>query len=122
MRTAMMLAGFLTGAIAMSDAAVANGTVEPQKKDKPTEKVTLRQWLPKQGKFVKPTENVDAFRKTIREMETIVLVGQRAALGGGPTPKSEITDKDGVVYVVDKVSGGGGQFICYVTKKEEPKK
>jgi hypothetical protein len=44
-------------------------------------------------------------------------------VGGKPLPKSEITEKDGTVWVITEVSSGAGEFhFAESKKKDEPKK
>jgi hypothetical protein len=82
------------------------------------EKVTVRQWYGQ--KFLNPVSNVSAHRGQI---EGKLVIYTRPRAGNDKTPKgSEITDKDGNVYVVDSVAGGqlSTFHINYVTPKKKP--
>ena len=130
MRT-LLLAGILvTGAAMGTD--VADGQ---EKKDEPKkakldpkfdEKVQLLRWLTLEKKFVGTPVEIDAYRRTNRDKkETFVLGGPGILLTKGkPTPKSEITDKDGAVWTITDVEGGpsGGGYVCVVIKKSDPPK
>jgi hypothetical protein len=72
------------------------------------ERVTLRPWSEKDKRFHKPVEQVDARR--------IVLSGKRVT-GGRPPTNSEITDKDGTVWVVGAVEESDCDYPCSVRRK-----
>lgn len=93
---------------------------EPQKKDEKkdpwTEKVSVRKYLLAGKMFVKePQDNIDAYRGKIKDKAVIYLSTARLAdFDAG----SEITDKDGNVYKVDKkftATGGNVGYGCFVS-------
>ena len=110
----------LIGAIAMSEtAAVADDKKEPPKK-KPNsdkkesydEKVSVREFIG--GKLINPIKDVPMFRWEISGKPVMYLITSKAPKG------SEITDKDGVVWVVTESNKIGTNFthtICGVMKK-----
>lgn len=125
----------LTGAIAMSESAVA----EEPKKDEPKTltsagitydmKVTVKVWDVMGKKFLKPVPNVwakrtdkkdDQGKPVIVNGEPVILFDVRGTAGNNtPSPNSVIIDKDGNEFTVIE-----GEKSCWVklTKKAEPKK
>lgn len=118
----MMLAGIAltAGVLTMSDAAIADEPKDekkekkdPANKESYDEKVTVKQLA--SGKFLNPVENVPAFRGEIKDKMVFYI---KPLASNSEAPKgSEITDKDGVVYVSEKVSKASTFHIVYVTKK-----
>lgn len=124
-RSCMLVAVFLftVGAVAMPNAVAQGKRTQGEKKKKEkeskfNEKVTLRAWDKQRKQFLKPQENIDAYRQEIPKKGLVIVLGGREVtpITGHPTIGSEITDKDSKVYVVSRVEGKRPYF-CYVTEK-----
>jgi hypothetical protein len=135
MKTLILAIVLLTGTYAMTT------TEEPQKKEPdkiPTEKkeapkakqvpaldeqISIQVWFNEQKQFGKATKIDSKFWSSTEnktETDCFILGGKGTlAILGKPTKASEITDKDGKVWVVDAVRGGksGTPFFCYVKPK-----
>ena len=80
------------------------------------ERVTFRAWSEKDKRFHKPVEQVDARRIDRRSGGTTFVLGKQET-GGRPPANSEITDKDGTVWVVGAVEESDRDYSCSVRKK-----
>ena len=102
----------------MPDTLPGQEKKSPSKKESYDEVVTVRHWT---GKiFLNPVENVLMFRGEI-DKKTVFYTMPKG--GNDKSPKgSEITDKDGEVWIVDKVTADRLYHINYVTKKPVEKK
>ncbi|MBA4192590.1 MAG: hypothetical protein C0467_31870 [Planctomycetaceae bacterium] len=83
-----------------------------------TERVELRHWVANSNRFNLPIPGVSAYRLTDKDGKTRFGLSAFDATGSA-NPKSEITDKDGKVYVVVRDTGRDGGAIVVVV---EPKK
>lgn len=118
MRTAIMLAFLLV----LTGAAQADEkkSPDPRKKESYTDKVTVRQWAG--DKFIDPRDTV-AFKGEFKDAPVLYVYTTNTSIN--PVAKSEITDKDGVVWVVSKSVETTDNFTfyrCHVTKKPAQKK
>lgn len=103
------------GALAMPATIDAQEKKSPADKDSYTDKMTVKQW--NGAKFFMPVEDVPAFRTEIKGKPVIYT---KPSSDTAKSPKgSEITDKDGVVWVVTESKPGSGYQLNYVTKKED---
>jgi hypothetical protein len=108
---------FTLGALVVSEQAVAD---EPKKEgDEYNEKVTIRQ-LTSSGPSTEAIKDVPAFR---REKGKELWFYTKALVGATPNKGTEITDKDGNVYVVQNVNEmfGAGRHLSVVKLKSKPK-
>ncbi len=127
MRCAIMLASILTlGGLAVND---VDGQVkeDPKPKAKADEKfdetVILLMWLPREKKFTGKGVEWDAYRLATKKGDQLFVLKQKKVSSDRPWVKSEITDKDGTVWTVTKLEGGGDDgYTCTVTKKPVEKK
>jgi hypothetical protein len=125
MRSILLAFLFITsGALAMSQVATGDEKKADEKPKSPadkanyTEKVTVKKWA--SSMFLNPVEGVPAFRGEIKG-KTVFYT--RPPASNAHSPKgSEITDKDGVTWVVSDVSVASTYRINYVTKKAAEKK
>jgi len=81
------------------------------------ERVTFRAWSEKDKRFDKPVEQVDARRIDRRSGGTTFVLGGKQVTGGRPPANSEITDKDGTIWVVGAVEKSDRDYSCSVRKK-----
>lgn len=91
---------------------------DPGKKDTYEEKVVVRE---KAGdKLGPPIENVPMHRKDVKGAVAMWVwtAGTTAKVPKG----SELTDKDGVVWVVESTQGAAPSYVCKVAKKPDEKK
>lgn len=122
MRTAMMSAGFL-----LAGAMLMNATVDGQdKKDEKVDpkwpdKVAVRRWDAQGKQFLPEIKDVKAKYKELGKEDKTPVWQLRTANLPAPTAGTEITDKDGVVWVTTKVVHNDEYSTCYVTKKPAPK-
>ncbi|AMV23780.1 hypothetical protein VT84_05165 [Gemmata sp. SH-PL17] len=92
----------------------------PSKDESYDEKVSVRKW---NGKiFIKPVENVPMYRKTDKDGVVKMWTKSQLATDGNPDKGSELTDKDGAVWIVKKISKGAEFHVCTVEKKPAEKK
>ena len=80
------------------------------------ERVTLRWWSEKVKQFGDPVERVDT-RRVERDGAMAFVVSGKHLKGGRPPRSSEISDKDGLVWVVGTAVDTGPDSACYVRKK-----
>jgi hypothetical protein len=120
-----MLAGFAlaTGALIMSDTATAADEPKKEEKKDPTkdasydEKVSVRRFV--NGKLLtNPAKDVPAFRL---EKGGALKFYTKAKTAATPTVGTEITDKDGTVFVVERVVENGGLGFHMSEVKAKPK-
>lgn len=81
------------------------------------ERVTFRAWSEQDKRFRKPVERVDARRIDRKSGGTTFVLSVKQVTGGLPAAGSEITDKDGTVWVVGAVEEGECDYSCSVRKK-----
>jgi len=107
-RRILSLTLFALGALTMSADA---------QKDPFDTTITFKRWLPHLKQFANAeVKNVKA--KKIEAKGVIIWELSGALVGGPATVGSEITDKEGKVYVVEKLDGGGvGGSTCHVKPK-----
>lgn len=106
----------LTGALAMSDSAVADEKKDPAKKDNYEANATVKKWDGK--KFLKAIPNQLALKG---EISGKMVIYTRPEADNVKTPKgSEITIGD-ETFVVEKVTPGDVYHINYVTLKPKDK-
>ena len=108
---------FTLGTLAMSTAVADDKKRDPQKAESYDEVVTVRQWYG--GKFLNPVKDQPAYRG---ENGGKMVFYTKPQADNAKTPKgSEITDKDGTVYVVEKAIEGSDFWINYVKPKPKGK-
>jgi hypothetical protein len=131
MRTKILAALFLfsMGVMIVNDMATAQDKKDekkpnPRKDEMPPEKVSLRVWDKQRGQFLKAQDEIDATRKDDAKRGTVFYLSGRGVIPvtGHATVGSEITDKDGKVYVVNKATKGTNLYVCDTSPKEVPKK
>jgi hypothetical protein len=81
------------------------------------ERVTFRAWSEKDKRFGDPVERVEARRIDRSSGGTTFVLSGTQVTGGRPPAGSEITDKDGAVWVVGAVEESDGAYSCSVRKK-----
>ena len=112
-----------------------NATADDKKDDKKelpplkppyTERVTVKRWTNSDKKFLNPNENIEAYRDKSKDGKDRIYLKAGSMMGcvpGGPVEvKTEITDKDGKVFVVTNMVHVGKTYLCYVTEKPAEKK
>lgn len=116
-----LAAGALTMTATVSDAGQDKKEAK-KPRDGYDELVTVKPWSPPDKRFNNPWENVSAKRNKTKDGKEEFLLSLKDA-GESPAVKSEITDKDGSLYIVTKSNGRvGGNYSCVVEKQEPPKK
>ncbi|MDY3559958.1 hypothetical protein R5W23_001156, partial [Gemmata sp. JC673] len=70
-------------------------------------------------KFINPVKNVRVEWSALPNGTKVVYTDSFLT---DTTVGTEITDKDGVVWVVQKAVKGTGYFLNHIKKKDEPKK
>lgn len=80
-----------------------------------TELVTLKAWDAQGKKFLNERKGLKAYRR--EDGSQLFICIQTADILGTPTIKSEITDKDGSIYIVSRVDGDRPARCCSVTQK-----
>jgi hypothetical protein len=88
------------------------------------ERVEIKVWQTLAGGkkvFLSPYPGVPAYRKTAKDGTLMIYLSNAAGTNTHPTIGTELTDKDGVVWLVKKVQGMG-PYVCDVEKKPEENK
>lgn len=111
----VLFALLITGAMTMSDEAYGQEKKDPTKPDSFDEVVSVRFW--DGAKFIKPVDDVRAFRHTDKGGVLWFWTQQNGTTAGNPGKGSELTDKDGKVYVCEKATKSNGFTICTVKPK-----
>jgi hypothetical protein len=118
--TRVLLLLFCVGVLAMGKAKTQEKKQEELTENGRTfnEKVTVRVWKESQKMFLNPVADQWAVRKDTKKGLMFDLRG--GSTNTTPLKGSEITDKDGNVYVCDEVEAP--PFGCFVTLKKKAEK
>ena len=95
---------------------------QDKKDEKWPDRVALRRWDSQGKQFLPEIKDVHARYKELGRTDKKTAWELRNANLPTPTVGSEITDKDGVVWVVTKLSRGDEETLCYAEKKDARKK
>ncbi|MDY3554756.1 hypothetical protein R5W24_003885 [Gemmata sp. JC717] len=129
MRASLALALAVTlGALTMTDSTHVTAQ-EPKKDEKKprlepgnpntyTQLVSIRV-MTSNKKLINPVKNVRAEWAILPSGKQVIYT---ESVLTDTTVGSEITDKDGVVWVVEKAVKGTSHYLNYARKKDEPKK
>lgn len=127
MRALSLALGVLVMGAVQADPPKPKGRL-PDLKAPFTEVVHVKQWSgQKEFEWYKNEPDANAYRAEVKGETQFRLSPEGFGLNGGKLlPKSEITDKDGVVWVVTKFSGpherrGYSEYVAVVTKKPAKK-
>lgn len=115
MRAILSLSAFVT----LAGAGTMPAEVQDKKDSPYTTTVTYREWVKGQKMFLKPIEGIAAYPAKSKDAQDKWVL-KRNDVPRIITPDSEITDADGKVWVVTKVTGGGtggDDHILYVKPK-----
>lgn len=113
MRALLLLCVFSLGVCVMSTAEAQEK--KPSKAESYDEKCTVRAF---NGEiYIKPAQNIAMYRVTDAQGKQRFYVQSKLIDSNQFKSQSEITDKDGVVWIVDEVKSNSTYYLCYVRKK-----